>query len=59
MSLQTTGVVVPQQLDYNSEGRMSQESKTTGFCNGSWAVAASYLYESKLLQYYYENYTSV
>lgn len=37
---------------------MSQDSKVVDFCNSSWAIAAAYLYEYKLLTLSYRSYIS-
>lgn len=58
LTIYSDTTALPQQLDYSSTGRMSQDSKVTGFCKSSWAIAASYLYESSLLAQYYTNFTS-
>lgn len=50
--------MIPTQIDYSSQGLMSQDSKVVGFCNSSWAIAAAYLYEYKLLTLSYHSYIS-
>lgn len=39
-------------------GLLSSDDKALSFCNSSWAIAAAYVYESKLLSLFTYNYTS-
>jgi hypothetical protein len=48
-NVQSIPPALPGQLDYSSMGLMSTDSKVVDFCNSSWAIAAAYLYEYKLL----------